>query len=131
MLLSRVHRAAHNLKNVCRGSAMAVLYPDRDTDDRSSAEIAGGASRNRCDQPAVREAPRADLNRLEQSGESAACADGVHKVALCEHHGFARSQIRGDHRKGDAQILKPARLEKPFDEILKTLRAAEPEPLDA
>jgi len=50
---------------------------------------------------------------------------------LRENHGFAGSQVRGHHRKRDAEIFKPARFENAFDQILKTLIACQAEPGDA
>jgi hypothetical protein len=121
VLLRGAHGAAYDLKNVCGGAAVAVLHADRDTDYNGSAEAADGARWNGGHETAVRKTPRANLDRFEQAREGATRADGVHKIALREHHGFAGGEIRGDHRKRDAEIFKLARLENACNQILKTL----------
>jgi hypothetical protein len=115
VLLGRAHRAANHLKNVCWGAAVAVLHADRDTDYWGSTEVASGARWNRGDEPTVCEAPRADFDWFEQARESATRADGVHKIALRENHGFAGGQVRGHHGKRNPEILKLARIENAFD----------------
>src|SRR6202165_511969 len=115
VLLRRVHRPAHDLKNVRGGAAVAVLHADGDTDYHGGTETAGGVRWNRGDQPTVRKTPRADLDRFEKAREGATRADSVHQIALREHHGFAGVQVRGHHRKRNAEIFKPARFENAFD----------------
>src|SRR5260370_5862740 len=119
MLLSRVHRQAHDLENVCGGAAVAVLHADGDTDYRGSAEVAGGARRNGSDERAVSETARADLDRFEQARKGATRADGVHQIALRENHGFAGSQVRRHHPNNNPYISKPPRFENPFTQTLQ------------
>src|SRR5947207_14018986 len=94
VLLRRVHRPAHDLKNVRGGAAVAVLHADGDTDYHGGTEIAGGARWNRGDQPTVRKTSRADLDTFEQPREGATRAEGVHQIDLREPHGFGRAQVR-------------------------------------
>jgi hypothetical protein len=115
VLLRCAHRAANHLKNVCWGAAVAVLHAHGDTDYRGSTEVASGVRWNRGDEPAVRKAPCADFDRFEQAREGATRADGVHKIALGENHGFAGGQVRGHHCKRNPEILKLARIENAFD----------------
>jgi hypothetical protein len=131
VLLRRVHGPAYNLENVRGGAAVAVQHADGDTNYRSGSEVAGGARWNRRDEPTVSKTPCADHDRFEQAREGAARADGVHKIALREHDGFAGSQVRGYYRKRNAEIFKLARFENAFDQILKTLIACQAEPGDA
>jgi len=131
MFLSRMDRAANDLKNVCWGAAVAVLYADRDTDNRGSTEVTSGTRWNRGDEPTVRKTPRADLDRFEQAREGATRADGVHKIAMREHDGFAGSEVRGHYCKRNGELFKAAQLENAFDQIPKTLIARQAEPGDA
>jgi len=102
VLLRRVHRPADDLKNVRGGAAVAVLHADGDTDYHGGTEIAGSVRWNRGDQSTVRKTPRADLDWFEQAREGATRADGVHQIALREHHWFAGVQVRGYHCKRNA-----------------------------
>ena len=131
MLLRRVYRPAHDLKNIRGGAAMAVLNADGNTDDDGSAEFASGVRRNRSDKSAVRETTRADLDGFEQPREGATRPDGVHKIALREHHGFSGGQVRGYHRKRNAKVLKLSRFEHPLDQILQALIAGQAEARNA
>jgi len=117
VFLRRAYRAAHDLKNVCGGATVAVLHADGDADYRGSAEIAGCARGNWSDEPPVRQAPRANFDRFEQAREGAACANGIHKIALREDYRFAGSQVRGDNRERNAEIFKLARFEYTFNQI--------------
>src|SRR6266446_10135880 len=107
VLLRRVHRPAHDLKNVRGGAAMAVLHTDGDTDHHGGTEIAGSVRWNRGDQPTVRKTARADLDRFEQAREGATRADGVHQIALREHHGFAGVQVRGRSEEHTSELQSP------------------------
>jgi hypothetical protein len=131
VLLRRVHRSANDLKNVRGGTAVAVLHADGDADYHGSTEVASGARWNRGDEPTIRKTPSADHYRFEQAREGATRADGVHKIALREHHRFAGSQVRGHHSKRNEEVFKPARFEDAFDQVLKTLIACQAEPGDA
>jgi len=115
VLLRRVHRPAYDLKNVRGSAAVAVLHADGDTDYRSGTKVASRASWNRGDETTIGKTPRADLDRFEQARESATRADGVHEIALREHHRFAGGQVRGHHSKRNAEIFKVAGLENTFD----------------
>src|SRR5436853_7374176 len=102
VLLRRVHRPAHDLKNVRGGAAVAVLHADGDTDYHGGTEIAGGARWNRGDQPTGRKTSRPDLDRLEQPREVATRADVVQLVALRDRSGLAAVQAHSHHRIWDA-----------------------------
>lgn len=115
VLLRRAHGATYDLKNVRGCATVAVLHADGNPDYRGSAEVAGSARRDWRDQPAVRQAPRTDLDWFEQSGKSATRADGVGKIALREHNRLARAQIRGHHCKGNAEVFKVARIKNALD----------------
>src|SRR5271168_2084014 len=125
MLLRGAHRAADHLKNIGWRSAVAVLHSHGNSDDVRRPQLARGMRGNRCDQPAIREAARTDLHRLEKSGEGAAGADGVHKVSLRKYDWVAASKIRGYHRHGDAQVFKLARLENALNQSAKPLVASQ------
>jgi hypothetical protein len=131
VLLCCVHGPAHDLKNICGRAVVAILNAYGNTDYRSSTEVASGARRNRGDEATIRKTARADLHRLEQAWEGTTRADGVHKIALCENHRFAGSQVRGHYRKRYAEIFKLARIENAFDQILKTLITCQAEPGNA
>jgi hypothetical protein len=127
VLLCRIYRAADDLKNVSWGAAMAVLHSDGNAENDGCAEFARGARWNWRDEPSVCQAAGTDLHWLEQARESATRTDGVHEIALREHHRIARSQVRGDDRKGDAKILELTRVEDTCDQVLKTLVARQAE----
>ena len=131
VLLRGAHSAADHLKNVGGGAAVAVLHADGDADNHGGTQVASGARRNGGDQATISKTTRADLDRLEQSRKSATGADGVHKVSLREYHRFARGEVRGHHRKGNAEVFKAARIENAFDQVLKALIACQAESRDA
>jgi hypothetical protein len=110
---------------------VAVLHADGDADNHGGTQVASRARWNGGDQATISKTTRTDLDRFEQSRKSATGADGVHKVALREYHGFAGGKVRGHHRKRDAEIFKPARIENAFDQVLKALIACQAESRDA
>jgi len=130
VFLRGAHGAAHNLKDVCRGAAVAILHANGNPNYRGSANVASGARRNRGDQPAIRQTPRANLNWFEQAGEGAACADGIGKISLGEHYGLARGQVRGHNCKRNTEIFKVSRIKNTLDQIFKSLIACQAKPRD-
>jgi len=88
VLLRRVHRPAHDLKNVRGGAAVAVLHADGPHDyhggTRSRAACVGTGATS---PPSARH--RVPISTGSNRPEGATRADGVHKIALREHHGFA------------------------------------------
>jgi hypothetical protein len=127
MLLRCIYRTADYLKDVGRGAAMSVLHSDGNAEDDRRSEFSSGARWNGRDEPAVRQAARADLHRLEQTRKSATRADGVHQIALREDHRIARSQVRGDDRERDAKVFELARIENALDQVGKSLVACQAE----
>ena len=77
MFLGGADGARDDLENVGGRAAVAVLNSDRDAEDKFSAELAGGQRGNRGDQAAIDEAARSNIDRLEQTWESAAGANRV------------------------------------------------------
>src|SRR5207253_9360669 len=69
VFLRGAHAAAHNLKDVCRGAAVAILHGNGNPNDRGSANVASSARRNRGHQPRIRQTTPASLYRLEQTGD--------------------------------------------------------------
>ena len=106
MLLGGADSACDYLKDVGGGAAVAVLNADLDTEDKFGAKLTGGLRGNRSDQAAVDQAARSDIDRLEETRESAARTDGVFEVAVGEDYGLAIVQVGCDDRERDAQILK-------------------------
>src|SRR5207245_9141738 len=131
VLLCCAYGATHDLKDVCGGAAVAVLEADENPNYCGCTEVASGARRNRCDQPTVCQAPRANLDRFEQSGEGATRADGVGKIPLCEHNRLTGAQVRGHNCKRNAQVFKVTRIRNALEQILKAVIACQPEPGDA
>jgi len=89
VFLRRVYRPADDLKDIRGSAAVAVLHAHGNSDDYGSAEFASGVRRNRRNESAVREASRANFDGFEQAWKRATRADGIHEIALREHHGFA------------------------------------------
>ena len=131
MLLCGAHGAADDLKNVRGGSTVAVLHADGNSNDRRRAKIADGAGRDRGNEAAVGEAARADFDRLKQPGERAACAYGIHKMALGEDDRLAGREIGGHDCKRNAQIFKLARLENALDQAGEAMIAGQTQTGDA
>jgi hypothetical protein len=104
---------------------MTILHPDGNTNHRSGAEAADGVRRNRCDESAVGQAARTDLHGFEQSWKSAARADGIYQVSLCEDDRFAGSKVGGHDGKGNSQVFELARFKHPPDQIAETLVAGQ------
>src|SRR6266850_1978707 len=96
MFLRGTDGAADHLKYVGWRAAMAVLHSDGNTDHRSGAQFAGSPRRNTRYQAAVGQAARADLNRFEQAGKRAACANGIDEISLRKNDRLTRSEVRGD-----------------------------------
>ena len=65
------------------------------------------------------------MNRLEETGKSAARADGVHQMAVSENDRFTVGEIGGNHSHGDAQVFKTARFKNAIDKIPEAVIAGE------
>src|SRR6266436_197155 len=131
VLLRRVYRPTYDLKDIRRSAAVAVLHAHGNSDDYGSAEFASSMRRNRGDESAVRKASRANFDGFEQAWKRATRADGIHEIALREHHGFAGGQVRGHNRQRNAEVLKLSRLKHPLDQILQALIAGQAEARNA
>ena len=123
MLLRGTNGSADDLEDVRRGATVAVLHSNGDADHGSCTKVASSERRNGGDQATIRKAPRADLNRFEQTRESAARADGVDQIALGEDHRLSRSEIRGDDSQRDAEVFKLPGIENALDQAAETLVA--------
>jgi hypothetical protein len=106
MFLRGADGARDDLKDVGGRAAMAVLNAHRNTENKFGAELTRGLGRNRRDEAAVHQAARSNIDRLEQTWESAARADGVFEVAVGEDDRLTIIKVGGDHRERDAQIFK-------------------------
>jgi len=106
MLLGGADGAGYNLKDIGGCAAMAVLNADLNAEDKFGAELTRGLGRNRGDEPAIHQAPRSNIDRLEQSRESAARANRVFEVAVGEDDRLTIIKVGGDDRERDAQIFK-------------------------
>src|SRR5258708_29480527 len=125
VLLRSVYRPTYDLKDIRRSAAVAVLHAHGNSDDYGSAEFASGVRRHRRSESAVGKAPSADFHWFKQSWKRATRADGIHEVALRKHDRFTGGQVRGHHRKRDAEVFKLSGLEHPLNQILQALIAGQ------
>lgn len=125
MLLGGADRARNDLKDVGWCAAMAILNADRDAEDEFGAKLTSRLRGNRGDQATVNEAARSNIDRLEQTWESAARANGVFEVAVGEDDRLTIIKVSCDDRERDAQIFKMLGVENAIDQVAKAMVAGE------
>jgi hypothetical protein len=106
MLLGGTDGAGNDLKDVGWRAAVQVLDSDGDTENVGGAKQARRARRNGSDEAAVGKAPRADLERSEEAGESATGTNGVHEMALGEDDWLAGGEVSCDDRERNTQVFE-------------------------
>jgi hypothetical protein len=123
--------ARDNLKNVGGRAAVAVLNSNGDTQHELGAEFPGGLRRNRRYQRAIDQATSSNIDRLEQTWESAARANRFFEVAVSENDRLAIIKVGGNDRERDAQIFEILRVENAVDQIAEAMIAGEAEARNA
>src|ERR1700722_16713849 len=96
MLLGGADGARDDLKDVGGRAAVSVLNSYLNAKDEFGAKLARGLRGNRGDQAAVHEAARSNIDRFEQTWESAARADGVFEVAVGEDDRLTIIKVGGN-----------------------------------
>jgi hypothetical protein len=120
-----------DLKDVGGRAAMSVLNSDLNTEDKFGAELSRGLGRNRGDQAAVHEAARSNIDRLEQTWESAARANRVFEVAVSQDDRLTIIKVGGNDGERDAQIFEMLGVENAIDQIAEAMVAGEAEARNA
>lgn len=110
---------------------MAVLNSDGYAEDKFCAELAGGGGRNGSDEGPIDEAARSNVDRLEQTWESAAGANRFFEVAVGEDDRLTIIKVGGDDCEWDAQIFEILSVENAVDQIAKAVIAGEAEARNA
>jgi hypothetical protein len=131
VFLSGADGAGHDLKNVGWSAAVAVLESSGHTKDKFSAKFAGCLCGNRCDQSAIDEAARSNIDRFEQTWESAAGADRVLQIAVGENDRLTTIKVGGNDCERDAQIFEILRVENAVDQVTQAMVAGESEARNA
>ena len=110
---------------------MAVLNSDGYAEDKFGAELTRGDGRNWSDEGAVHQAARSNIDRLEQTWESAARANRFFEVAVGEDDRLTIIKVGGDDGERDAQIFEILSVENAVDQIAKAVIAGEAEARNA
>jgi hypothetical protein len=110
---------------------VAVLNSDRNAEDKFGPELARGLRGNRGDKTAVHEAARSNIDRFEQTWESAAGANRFFKVAVSKDDRLAVIKVGGDDGERDAQVFEILRVENAVDQIAEAMIAGEAEARNA
>jgi len=116
VLLRCAHRPAHDLKKCSWGRrGWPSCIPTETPITVAAPRVAsrGGAlEQGATSPPSARHRVPISTGSKQARGKAQLARMASTRLPCCEHHGFARVQVRGHHGKRNAEIFKPARFEK-------------------